>query len=78
MKEGYLQKNSDGRYELISKNGEYLTYFTSGDTIVLFDADEEIWLEGRVEYNHNLQDYYFYKEDGLHLNLYNGDKVRCK
>lgn len=78
MKEGYLQKNSDDRFELVSENGEYLTYFTSGSNIELFDEDEEEWLQGRIEYNHDLRDYYFYKKDDTYLKLFIGDKVRCR
>ena len=78
MQEGYLQKNDDGRFELFSESGEYLTYFTSGSQIELFDEAEEIWIEGRIEYNQNLNDYYFYKNDDTYLKLFIGDKVRCK
>lgn len=76
MKEGYLQKREDGRFNLEDADGNYLTYFTSGDPIELY-VDGYGWILGRVEFNEDYGGYYFYNQDGRHRSLWNGYKVRC-
>lgn len=78
MNEGYLQKRQDGRFQLEDAAGNYLTYFTSGDPIEVFDEDEEVWTSGIVEYNHSWENYCLCTDYHGPLKLYNGDKVRCK
>lgn len=76
MREGYLQIREDGRYGLYDTTGNYLTYFTSGDSIDLYIEDYG-WISGRVEYNDDYNGYYFYNPEGRHRSLWNGLKVRC-
>lgn len=71
---GYLKKNDDGRYELINSDGKYITYFTSGEPIEIWNGT--IWMRGRIEYNHDIQDYYFYNPNGRHISLHDGLKAR--
>ena len=78
MKEGYLQKREDGRFQLQDADGNYITYFTSGNYIEIFDEDEEKWLIGAIEYNHGWDNYAFYNDYYGYLRIYNGDKARCK
>lgn len=78
MKDGYLQKRQDGRFQLEDATGTYLTYFTSGDPIEVWDADQEEWISGRIEYNHGWDDYSLYHDYHGHLRIYNGDKARCE
>lgn len=69
MREGYLQHNSQGRYEIANA-----TYFTSGEPIeILVDG---IWTKGRMEYSHKDEDYYFIAEDGFQVHGLSGVKVR--
>ena len=48
MKIGFLQKREDGRFELQDENGNYITYFTSGEPIEIF-VEGYGWINGRVE-----------------------------
>lgn len=65
---GYLVKNSDGRWEI---EGSY-HYYTSGSPIEFFYTEENEWCISRVEYH---EDYYIvgYKD----LNMY-GLQVRVR
>lgn len=69
MREGYLQHNSQGRYEIPGA-----TYFTSGEPIeVLVDG---VWTKGRMEYSHKDQDYYFIANDGTQIHGLTGMQAR--
>lgn len=76
MKEGYLNLNESGRYELLDEQGNYLTYFTCGELIDIYDPDKEEWLQGRIEHNDNYNGYYFFNPNGRHRSLWNGVKAR--
>lgn len=69
MKEGYLQHNSQGRYEIPNA-----TYFTSGEPIEL--AVDGVWTKGRIEYSHSDNDYYFIAEDGTEIHGLTGMQAR--
>ncbi len=49
MVKGRLFINQQGRYQI--KGTSY--YFTSGDTIELFDEDTIEWLRGTIEHHYN-------------------------
>lgn len=70
MREGYLQHNSQGRYEI-----QNVTYFTSGEPIeILYD---NMWITGRIEYSHTHGDYYFLnEEEGIYIYNLLGVKAR--
>lgn len=74
MINGILQKNEGGRYDLIDQDGNVNTYFTSGDLIEIYNGDK--WIKGRIEYDHDFNDYYFYNSSGRHIRLYDGMKAR--
>lgn len=76
MKIGFLQKREDGRVELQDENGNYITYFTSGEPIEIF-VEGYGWINGRVEHSDDYGGYYFYNLEGRHRSLYNGIKARC-
>lgn len=69
MREGYLQHNSQGRYEIPNA-----TYFTSGDLIeILADG---VWTIGRIEFSHSAGDYYFIANDGAQVHGLTGMQAR--
>lgn len=69
---GYLSKNSNGRYCI---NDDF--YFTSGSPIELLHNGD--WIQGRIEFSFNHDDYYFLNED-LKIYVYdiNNLAVRVK
>lgn len=70
MKEGYLQHNSQGRYEIPNT-----TYFTCGEPIEIFY--DNMWIAGRIEYSHKHGDYYFLnEEEGIYIYNLIGIKAR--
>lgn len=69
MRQGKIYKNASGRYQL--ENDTY--YWTCGDTMTIYDEDEEEWVDGRVE--HGNFDYYWTNND-YDIPLYNGLEVR--
>ncbi|NOW85578.1 hypothetical protein B0H39_003459 [Clostridium beijerinckii] len=69
MKEGYLQHNSQGRYEIPN-----VTYFTSGEPVQILVDD--IWTNGRMEFSHSDGDYYFIADDGTEVHGLTGIKAR--
>ena len=69
MKEGYLQHNSQGRYEIPN-----ITHFTSGEPIEI--SVDGIWTEGRMEFSHLDKDYYFIANDGTEVHGLTGMKAR--
>ena len=75
MKIGYLKLRLDGRYEMVNENNNYITYFTCGDKLELWDCDKEKWLIGVVEHKYNVG-YYLLLDNGKGIELYNGAKVR--
>ncbi|MBN1073238.1 hypothetical protein FDB55_01930 [Clostridium botulinum] len=71
MKLGILRHNELGRYEM-----EDGTYFTSGDSIEVFNNTK--WIKGRIEYSHENSDYYFLNECvGIYIYNLQGVKARC-
>ena len=69
MKEGYLQHNSQGRYEIPNAS-----YFTSGEPVqILVDG---IWTNGRMEFSHSNGDYYFIADDGTEAHGLTGMQAR--
>ena len=75
MKIGYLKLRLDGRYEMVNENNNYITYFTCGDRLELWDNSQEKWLIGVVEHKYNCG-YYLLLDNGKGIELYNGAKVR--
>ncbi|MGL5381795.1 DUF5348 domain-containing protein [Clostridium sp.] len=71
MRQGKIYKNEQGRYQL--ENDSY--YWTCGDSMLVYDEDEEQWLNGRVEYGD--RDYYWTNDD-YDVPLYNGLEVRLE
>lgn len=69
MKEGYLQHNSQGRYEIPN-----VTYFTSGEPIEI--VVDGVWTKGRIEFSHSDKDYYFIAEDGNQVHGLTGIQAR--
>lgn len=69
MKQGILYKNEAGYYAL-----DEATYWTGGEPIVIFDEDENDWLEGKVE-KEEFGEYYF-TNGFLVAYLYEGMLVR--
>ncbi|EKQ56323.1 MULTISPECIES: DUF5348 domain-containing protein [unclassified Clostridium] len=70
MREGYLQHNSQGRYEIPG-----VTYFTSGERIEIFYDD--VWISGRIEYSQREMEYYFLnEEEGIYVYDLSGIKAR--
>jgi hypothetical protein len=70
MREGYLEYNSLGRYEIPG-----VTYFTSGEPIEIFYDD--VWISGRIEYSLSKGDYYFLnEEEGIYI--YNLSGIRAR
>lgn len=76
MKEGYLQRREDERFELQDEKGNYLTYFTSGDSIEIY-VEGYGWISGRVEYSDDYNGYYFHNPEGRHRSLWDGIMTRC-
>ena len=54
---GVLRHNSQGRYSF-----EDGYYFTSGEPIKILCEEE--WIEGRIEFSHYTDNYYFTNEYG--------------
>ena len=75
MKIGYLKLRIDGRYDMESEEGRYITYFTCGDRLELWDSNKEKWLSGVVEYKYNVG-YYLLLDNNVGIELYKGAKVR--
>lgn len=72
MREGYLQYNYQGRYEIPG-----VTYFTSGESIEVFYNDT--WISGIIDYSLSKGDYYFLNEDeGIYIYDLSGIKAREK
>lgn len=71
MREGKIYKNTSERYQL--ENDTY--YWTSGDSMTVYDTDINQWLDGRVEYGD--MDYYW-TNDVDTMALYNGLEVRIE
>lgn len=71
MRQGKIYKNIGGRYQL--ENDSY--YWTCGDAMIIYDATEGKWMDGRVE--HGDLDYYW-TNDEYEIPLYNGLEVRVK
>ena len=53
------------------KGSKYITTLTCGSRFNLYCDDEDVLVEGRIEY-HNVNGYYFICEDGFVTCLYNG------
>lgn len=71
---GILRHNDQGRYSF--ENG---TYFTSGEPIELWNEVREEWMDGRIEYSHKHEDYYFVNEvEGIYIYYLYGCKARVK
>lgn len=71
MKQGILFKNSQGYFALDEE-----TYWTGGEAIIIFEEDDQEWLEGKVEKD-EFGEYYF--TDGfLVVYLYEGLPVKTK
>lgn len=69
MREGYLQHNSQGRYEIPNA-----TYFTSGEPVEI--QIDGVWTKGRIEYSQEDEDYYFIADDGMQTHGLTGIKAR--
>ena len=69
MREGHLQHNSQGRYEIPN-----VTYFTSGEQVQI--SVDGIWTNGRMEFSHLDGDYYFIADDGTESHGLSGMKAR--
>ncbi|MZK53147.1 DUF5348 domain-containing protein [Clostridium beijerinckii] len=70
MREGYLQHNDQGRYEIPN-----ITYFTSGEPIQLLVNGN--WIMGRIEYSHSKGDYYFLNEEER-IYIYNLSGIKAR
>lgn len=69
---GILQHNKQGRYKL--QDGYY---FTSGEPIEIFY--DNMWLEGRIEFSHEYNDYYFCIEnEGIYIYNLEGLEARIR
>lgn len=67
---GILTHNSQGKYSFLDGY-----YFTSGEPIEIFYDNE--WLQGRIEYSHKYEDYYFCIDDeGIYIYDLQGLKAR--
>ena len=73
---GYLKPDESGRYEAIDIWGNYLTYYTSGDGMVVYI--DGAWHEGRVEYADNYGGYYFIDENRNPRRLETAYKVKVE
>jgi Domain of unknown function (DUF5348) len=72
-KEGNLQQQSDGKYEICGIT------LICGSVLEVWDEEESQWKVGRVE--HAFRDdkgYYFYNSDMGHPALYSGMKARIR
>ncbi|AKA71948.1 DUF5348 domain-containing protein [Clostridium scatologenes] len=71
-KEGYLELNSNGRYEL--KGIE----LTCGYPVELWNDKSHSWNDGRIGHSEEYGGYYFYNYDEEHAMLSDGIKARVR
>lgn len=71
-KEGYLEFNSNGRYELKG------TELTCGHPVEIYNTGSGEWNDGRIEHSDKYGGYYFYNYDEGHFVLSDGMKARVR
>lgn len=71
-KEGYLELNCNGRYEL--KGIE----LTCGYPVEIYNVKYNEWNDGRIEHSDEYGDYYFYNYDDKHMSLSDEFKARIR
>lgn len=78
--EGKLREMDNEKFEFIDKNGKYVTYFSCGSRIEVYDPDEDEWHIGRVEHKreNGTSGYYFYCSYLGHPFLYTGMRARIR
>ncbi|NMM64370.1 DUF5348 domain-containing protein [Clostridium sp. P21] len=71
-KEGYLELNRNGRYQL--KGIE----LTCGYPVEIYNREYNEWNDGRIEHSSDYNGYYFYNYDEEHISLNDGMKARVR
>lgn len=71
-KEGYLELNKNGRYEL--KGIE----LTCSYPVEIYNSKCHDWNDGRIEHSDEYGGYYFYNYDGEHVVLNDGIRARVR
>ena len=69
MKQGRIYKNEWGRFQLENDS----CYWTCGDRMQIYDDEERVWVEGRVEHGESS---YYWTNDEYDIALFNGMEGR--
>lgn len=77
-KEGYLIKLPNDKFELRTKKGKPIRYFSCGSPIEVYSKETGEWCVGRVEYSNDKGGYYFYNNYLGHPALLEGMKARVR
>jgi hypothetical protein len=78
--EGKFREMDNEKFELVDQRGKYITHFSCGSRVEVYDPDEDKWHIGRVEHrmDNDGQGYYFVCGVMGNPFLYTGMRARIR